>query len=103
MTTHEVVRAVTSARRRSRALDKVGEHLPQIVVAPSFAITIFFVYGFIVWTNYLPVPKSRMKAVTAWDDTRPYERLWDNPVWWTALENLFIYGVLCIGIASALG
>jgi glucose/mannose transport system permease protein len=103
MTTHEVVPAVTPARRRSRALDKVGEYLPQIVVAPSFAITIFFVYGFIVWTTYLSFTKSRMMPVTAWDGTRPYERLWDNPVWWTALENLFIYGVLYIGIASTLG
>jgi glucose/mannose transport system permease protein len=101
MTAQEVVPALTP--RRPGVLDKVGEYLPQIVVAPSFAITIFFVYGFIVWTTYLSFTKSRMMPVLAWDGIRPYQRLWANPVWWTALENLFIYGVLYIGIASILG
>jgi glucose/mannose transport system permease protein len=101
MTAQEVVPALTP--RRPRVLDKVGEYLPQIVVAPSFAITIFFVYGFIVWTTYLSFTKSRMMPVLAWDGIRPYQRLWADPVWWTALENLFIYGVLYIGIASILG
>lgn len=102
MTTHEVVPAVTPTRS-SRVLDRLGEYLPQIVVAPSFAATLFFVYGFILWTTYLSFTKSRMMPVTALDGLRPYQRLWANPVWWTALENLLIYGVLYIGTASALG
>ena len=92
MTTSEVLPAVTPAR--PRIIDRIAEYLPQIVVAPSFLITIFFVYGFIAWTTYLSFTKSRMMPVTAWDGIRPYERLWANPVWWTALENLAIYGVL---------
>jgi glucose/mannose transport system permease protein len=103
MAVQNVLPAVTPARRQGRVLDKVAEYLPQIVVAPSFAITLFFVYGFILWTTYLSFTKSRMMPVTALDGVRPYERLWANPVWWTALENLFIYGVLYIGIASVLG
>ena len=32
-----------------------------------------------------------------------YERLWANPNWWTALENLAIFGILYIGLATAIG
>jgi len=103
MAVREVVPVLTRERPRSRLLDRLGEKLPQLVVAPSFAATLFFVYGFILWTTYLSFTKSRMMPITAWDGTRPYERLWANPVWWTALENLVIYGVLYIGIASCLG
>jgi glucose/mannose transport system permease protein len=105
MAVREVLPALTPERTRPqlRPLEKIGEYLPQIVVAPSFVATVVFVYGFILWTTYLSFTKSRMMPVTAWDGTRPYERLWANPVWWTAVENLFIYGVLYIGIASGLG
>jgi glucose/mannose transport system permease protein len=33
--------------------------LPKIVLAPSFAITIVFVYGFILWTVYLSFTNSK--------------------------------------------
>jgi glucose/mannose transport system permease protein len=38
-----------------------------------------------------------------WDGLRAYERLWANSNWWTALENLFIFSVLYIGLATAIG
>ena len=105
MAVREVVPVLTPERTRPqwRPLEKIGEYLPQIVVAPSFAATLIFVYGFILWTTYLSFTKSRMMPVTLWDGTRPYERLWANSVWWTAIENLLIYGALYIGISSALG
>ena len=103
MTVQDIVPVLTPERTRLRPLDMLGAYLPQIVVAPSFIATLFFVYGFILWTTYLSFTRSRMMPVTTWDGTRPYERLWANPVWWTAIENLLIYGVLYIGIASVLG
>ena len=86
MTTSEVLPAVTPAR--PRVTDRLAEHLPKIVLAPTFVITLFFVYGFILWTTFLSFTKSRFMPVTAFDGLRPYERLWANPNWWTALENL---------------
>jgi glucose/mannose transport system permease protein len=87
----------------TRPVDRLAEHLPKLVLAPTFLITLFFVYGFILWTTYLSFTKSRFMPVTVLDGIRPYERLWGNSNWWTALENLFIFSVLYIGIATLLG
>jgi glucose/mannose transport system permease protein len=86
-----------------RAVDRLAEHLPKIVLAPTFVITLFFVYGFILWTTYLSFTKSRFMPVTTLDGLRPYQRLWANPNWWTALENLAIFSVLYIGLATLIG
>ena len=50
--------------------DWLAEYLPKIVLAPSFVITLFFVYGFILWTTYLSFTKSRLMPVTAFDGLR---------------------------------
>jgi glucose/mannose transport system permease protein len=87
----------------ARPIDRMAEHLPKIVLAPSFAITLFFVYGFILWTALLSFTKSRFMPLLELDGIRPYARLWANPVWWTALKNLFIFSVLYIVIATLIG
>jgi glucose/mannose transport system permease protein len=86
-----------------RTIDRLAEHLPKIVLAPTFVITLFFVYGFILWTTLLSFTKSRFMPVLDLDGIRPYTRLWANPVWWTALQNLFIFSILYIGIATLIG
>jgi glucose/mannose transport system permease protein len=87
----------------TRPIDRLAEHLPKIVLAPTFVTTLFFVYGFILWTALLSFTKSRFMPLLVFDGIRPYERLWANPVWWTALENLLIFSVLYIGIATLIG
>ena len=78
-------------------------HLPKIVLSPTLVITVVFVYGFIIWTTYLSFTKSRMFPSLEWAGISPHQKLWANDVWWTAIENLFIFGVLYIGIATLLG
>lgn len=95
--------AVEGQRAAARPGDRLAEHLPKLVLAPTFVITLFFVYGFILWTTYLSFTKSRFMPVTTLDGLRPYERLWANGNWWTSLENLFIFSVLYIGLATAIG
>lgn len=96
--------AIEGAPPRARnPLDRLAAHLPKIVLAPTFVITLFFVYGFILWTTYLSFTKSRFMPVLLWDGLRPYERLWANPVWWTAIQNLAIFSILYIGLATAIG
>jgi glucose/mannose transport system permease protein len=85
------------------ALDRLAGWLPRLVLAPSFAATIFFVYGFILYTVYLSFTNSRFMPVFTWDGLRAYRRLWANPVWWTSLENLAIFGILYIVLATAIG
>lgn len=86
-----------------RSVDRLAAQLPKIVLAPTFVITVFFVYGFILWTTYLSFTKSRFMPLLELDGTRPYQRLWANGNWWTSLENLAIFGILYIGVATAVG
>ena len=95
--------AVEQSGTSARTTDWLSEHLPKIVLAPTFVITLFFVYGFILWTTYLSFTKSRFMPVMTLDGLRPYERLWANSNWWTALENLLIFSVLYIGLATIIG
>ena len=77
--------------------------IPRIVLAPSFLITIIFVYGFILWTGYLSFTASRMMPSYKWVGLKQYIKLWSLPNWYKALENLLIFGSLYIGICCILG
>lgn len=90
--------------------ERLQEALPKIVLAPSFAVTLIFVYGFIVWTVYLSFTGSKMFPsydIVGWQS---YQRLWtwtfetDPPSsWYTAVVNMGIFGSLYISICIALG
>lgn len=77
--------------------------LPRLVLAPSFALTLIFVYGFIVWTAVLSMSTSRILPVYKWAGFDAYERLFSQPNWYMALKNLAIFGSLYIIICIALG
>jgi glucose/mannose transport system permease protein len=77
--------------------------MPRIVLAPSFLITVVFVYGFILWTGYLSFTASRMMPSYKWVGFKQYIKLWSLPNWYKALENLVIFGSLYIGICCILG
>ncbi|MGX1306271.1 glucose/mannose transport system permease protein [Amorphus suaedae] len=77
--------------------------LPQLVVSPIFAMSLFFVYGFIAWTVYISFTKSRMMPVYDFIGLAQYERLWATPRWYVALDNLFIFGGLFIAGCLIIG
>lgn len=79
------------------------EALPKIVLAPSFAAILLFVYGFILFTGYLSFTDSKMLPTFGWVGFDNYVRLWKLPHWWRALGNLAIFGTLYIVICSVLG
>ncbi|MGE7065144.1 carbohydrate ABC transporter permease [Agrobacterium tumefaciens] len=85
------------------AADRLRNALPKIVLAPSFAIVLLFVYGFIIWTITLSFTKSRILPVYQWAGFDAYERLWSQPNWYMALKNLGIFGGLYIFSCIALG
>ncbi len=89
--------------RAVSAGDRVREFLPRMVLAPSFALVLFFVYGFILWTIYLSFTRSRMMPLYDLVGFDSYVRLFSQPNWYKALENLAIFGSLYIGISIALG
>lgn len=79
------------------------QHLPKLVLSPSFAIILLFVYGFIIWTAYLSVSASRMLPNYKFVGLDQYERLWKTLNWQVALDNLAVFGILYIAICCALG
>jgi glucose/mannose transport system permease protein len=98
--------ATQATPRKARAEAGFGwleAHLPKIVLAPSFALTLVFVYGFILWTVYLSFSKSRMVPNYTFAGLEQYHRLWDIPNWYVALTNLAIYGTLYIAFSLILG
>jgi glucose/mannose transport system permease protein len=77
--------------------------LPKIVLSPSLAMALVFVYGFIAWTGYLSLTESRLLPNYEFAGLTQYERLFDNERWWTSAKNLGIFGGLFIAVSLALG
>ncbi|WP_047393933.1 carbohydrate ABC transporter permease [Chitinibacter sp. ZOR0017] len=77
--------------------------LPRLVLAPSFFLTLVFLYGFIAWNGYLSFTESRLLPNYEWAGLVQYQALFDNERWWVAVRNLGIFAVLFIGGAMAIG
>jgi glucose/mannose transport system permease protein len=77
--------------------------VPKLVLAPSFAAILVFVYAFILYTGYLSLTDSKMLPSYGFVGLLNYERLWKLPHWWRAITNLGIFGSLYIVICSVLG
>ncbi|MFS8110937.1 sugar ABC transporter permease [Rhizobium jaguaris] len=86
--------------KRSFSFDRA---LPQIVVAPTFAISLFFVYGYILWTAYFSVSASRMMPNYSFVGLENYVKLWSTPRWYVAVENIAIFGPLFVLFSTAIG
>lgn len=79
------------------------DHLPKIVLAPSFIAVLVFVYAFIAWTAWVSLTRSRLLPKYEIVGLIQYDRLFSSPRWDTAITNLFIFGALFILIAMVLG
>lgn len=77
--------------------------LPKIVLAPSFAVMVIFVYGFIAFTIYLSFTDSRMLPSYGWVGWQNYDRLFRIREWDIALTNLAIFASLYIVICTLIG
>lgn len=78
-------------------------HIPKMVLAPSFAAILIFVYGFIGWTAWVSLTKSKLLPKYDIAGLFQYDRLFASPRWDTAIDNLFIFGFLFIVISMILG
>ena len=79
------------------------KNLPKIVLAPTTIAMIVCMYGFIAWTGLLSLTKSRMMPQWEFVGLDQYVRLFNNPRWDVAVDNLFIFLILFILIALVLG
>jgi glucose/mannose transport system permease protein len=89
-----------STSKRSKGIDY---WLPKLVLSPTVAITIVFIYGFIIWTTILSFTKSRILPQYEFVGFEQYVKLFLNDRWMGALANLAIFGILFIGICMVVG
>ena len=98
----EIVPALTRTRREPR--EALQDWLPKLVLAPSFALILVFVYGFIVFTAVLSFSNSKiLPDFSTWVGFGNYVRLFNHPNWITSLKNLAIFASLYIVVCSVLG
>lgn len=81
----------------------LSKYLPKLVLAPSFAAIIWFVYAFIGWTIYISFTNSKILPIYEFQGIANYFKLWSMPRWYVAVENLFIFSVLFLLICLVLG
>lgn len=89
-----------STSKPSRGIDY---WLPKLVLSPTVAITIVFIYGFIIWTTILSFTKSRILPQYDFVGFQQYVKLFLNDRWLDALSNLAIFGILFIAICMIVG
>ena len=78
--------------------------LPKFVLIPTFITTFVFIYGFILWTAYISLTNSRLLPKYKLVGFVQYITLFTNePRWWVAITNLFIFGALFISICILVG
>lgn len=79
------------------------QKLPKLVLAPSIALTLVFVYGFIAWTTVLSFTLSKSYPRFEWAGWLQYTRVLAHDRWHVAVHNLLVYAVLYIVLCLALG
>ena len=79
------------------------KQIPKLVLAPSFSAVLIFVYAFMAWTVYIAFTKSTIMPMYKLNGVLQFGRLARSPRWETAIENLFIFGILFIVIFTVLG
>lgn len=84
-------------------MEWLERNVPKLVLAPSFVAILIFVYGFIAWTAWVSLTKSKLMPRYEFDGFGQYTRLFASPRWDVAMDNLYIFGGLFIVISMLLG
>lgn len=77
--------------------------LPRLVLSPTIAASLVFVYGFIALTGYLSLTGSRMMPNYEYVGFGKYAELFELDRWWVAAANLGTFGLLFIAVALVAG
>jgi len=96
---HSRAQAPTSPDFRTR----LQGWLPKLVLSPSLAVIVLFVYGFIAYTVVLSFTGSKMLPRFSWVGLGNYDKLFALPAWHTAIVNIAIFASLYIVICTAIG
>lgn len=90
--------------RRKRFLRHREEILPRLVLAPTFAAAIVFIYGFVLWTVWISFTNSKILPNYKLAGFVQYATLFvREPRWWVAMKNLFVFSGLFIALCILFG
>lgn len=95
--------SIANESNRASILDKVQLALPKILLAPTMALTVIFIYGFIIWSAVLSFTNSKMLPNYKFIGFDNYEKLFNLERWNVAYTNLVIFGALFILICMLVG
>ena len=102
--------AYTVQGQRPGLRDYLRDWIPRLVLAPSFALLLIFVYGFNLWTVLISFTNSKAFANFNFIGWGNYIKLWnwtfevDPPSnWYTALVNMVLFGGLYVIFCLVLG
>lgn len=84
-------------------MEWLDRNLPKLVLAPSFVAIMVFVYGFIGWTAWISLTRSKLMPRYEFEGLGQYSRLFASPRWDVAMDNLLIFGALFIVISMLTG
>jgi glucose/mannose transport system permease protein len=77
--------------------------LPRLVVAPSFIVSLLFIYGLMAWNGYLSLSASRLLPNYEFVGLQQYLALWESDRFRVAMTNMGLFGFFFIGGAMAIG
>ena len=77
--------------------------LPKLVLSPSLAMALVFVYGFILFTVYLSFTDSRILPSFGWVGFENYSKLFRLRHWEIAVTNMGVFAILYMLICTAIG
>ncbi len=92
-----------AATERMAGKRRLANALPLFVLSPSLLMVTIGVYGFMLFSVILSFTGSKMFPRFVFTGFDQYERLFSNPRWGVAVQNIFIFGGLYIVLATILG
>ncbi|HEX9856721.1 MAG TPA: sugar ABC transporter permease [Paracoccaceae bacterium] len=82
---------------------RLQDLVPKLVLSPSVALILVFVYGFIAFTVYLSFTNSKILPAYDLIGLENFRKLFLLSHWTTAITNLAIFASLYIVICTAIG
>jgi glucose/mannose transport system permease protein len=77
--------------------------VPVFVLLPSIIGTLVYVFIFTLWSIYISLSNSTLMPSYGFLGFKNYIDLWESTRWTTAYQNLFIYSVIYVICAMAIG
>ena len=88
---------------RSDWRERLAVYVPFIILVPSLIASFIYVFIFTGWTLYISLSNSSLLPSYDYVGFENYVSLWQNRRWNIAYTNLFVFGVLYVIGAMAIG